>query len=49
MKTPLRFLQLLIHLCLQVVTTAAFMCETALHEIHDGVGAMVEDVLKLTK
>ncbi|XP_063677106.1 glutamine amidotransferase-like class 1 domain-containing protein 3, mitochondrial [Bolinopsis microptera] len=31
----------------KVVTTAAFMCETDLHEIHDGVGAMVTEVLKL--
>ena len=32
---------------LQVVTTAAYMCETNLHEIHDGVGVMVTEVLKL--
>jgi len=32
----------------RIVTTPAFMCETAIHEVHDGVGAMVEAVLKLT-
>uniref|UniRef100_A0A667HMY6 DJ-1/PfpI domain-containing protein n=1 Tax=Lynx canadensis TaxID=61383 RepID=A0A667HMY6_LYNCA len=29
----------------KVVTTPAFMCETALHHIHDGIGAMVKKVL----
>eukprot|EP00049_Salpingoeca_infusionum_P014783 m.280829 g.280829 ORF g.280829 m.280829 type:complete len:257 (-) comp15751_c0_seq1:4034-4804(-) len=29
-----------------VITTPAFMCETAVHEIHDGVAAMVDEVLK---
>ncbi|XP_053421663.1 glutamine amidotransferase-like class 1 domain-containing protein 3, mitochondrial [Nycticebus coucang] len=32
----------------KVVTTPAFMCETALHHIHDGIGAMVKTVLELT-
>lgn len=32
----------------KVVTTPAFMCETKLHLIFDGIGAMVRDVLKLT-
>lgn len=32
----------------KVVTTPAFMCETALHHIHDGIGAMVKEVLQLT-
>ncbi|GAB5576214.1 glutamine amidotransferase-like class 1 domain-containing protein 3A [Prionailurus iriomotensis] len=31
----------------KVVTTPAFMCETALHHIHDGIGAMVKKVLEL--
>ncbi|XP_004602544.1 glutamine amidotransferase-like class 1 domain-containing protein 3, mitochondrial [Sorex araneus] len=33
----------------KVVTTPAFMCETALHHIHDGIGAMVRKVLELTR
>ncbi|XP_020851630.1 putative glutamine amidotransferase-like class 1 domain-containing protein 3B, mitochondrial isoform X2 [Phascolarctos cinereus] len=33
----------------KVVTTPAFMCETALHLIFDGLGIMVQNVLKLTK
>ncbi|XP_010833306.1 PREDICTED: ES1 protein homolog, mitochondrial [Bison bison bison] len=32
----------------KVVTTPAFMCDTALHHIHDGIGAMVRKVLELT-
>uniref|UniRef100_A0A8C0X095 ES1 protein, mitochondrial n=1 Tax=Castor canadensis TaxID=51338 RepID=A0A8C0X095_CASCN len=32
----------------KVVTTPAFMCETSLHHIHDGIGAMVKKVLELT-
>ncbi|XP_072542454.1 glutamine amidotransferase-like class 1 domain-containing protein 3, mitochondrial isoform X1 [Salminus brasiliensis] len=32
----------------KVVTSPAFMCETKLHLIFDGIGAMVRDVLKLT-
>ncbi|XP_037686650.1 glutamine amidotransferase-like class 1 domain-containing protein 3A, mitochondrial [Choloepus didactylus] len=32
----------------KVVTTPAFMCETALHHIHDGIGAMVKKVLELS-
>ncbi|KAM5280929.1 glutamine amidotransferase-like class 1 domain-containing protein 3, mitochondrial [Ctenodactylus gundi] len=31
----------------KVVTTPAFMCEAALHHIHDGIGAMVRKVLEL--
>ncbi|XP_074613743.1 ES1 protein homolog, mitochondrial-like [Acropora palmata] len=31
----------------KVVTTPAFMCETKVHEVHDGVGKMIEAVLKL--
>ena len=31
----------------KIVTTAAFMCETDFHEIHDGVAKMVEATLKL--
>lgn len=31
----------------KLVTTPAFMCETKIHEIHDGVGEMVKAVLKL--
>ncbi|XP_074070226.1 putative glutamine amidotransferase-like class 1 domain-containing protein 3B, mitochondrial [Macrotis lagotis] len=33
----------------KVVTTPAFMCETALHHIFDGIGVMVQNVLKLAK
>uniref|UniRef100_A0A8B9YD12 Uncharacterized protein n=1 Tax=Bos mutus grunniens TaxID=30521 RepID=A0A8B9YD12_BOSMU len=32
----------------KVVTTPAFMCDTALHHIHDGIGAMVRKVLELS-
>lgn len=32
----------------KVVTTPAFMCDTKLHHIFDGIGAMVQNVLKLT-
>lgn len=32
-----------------IVTTPAFMCETAVHHIYDGIGNMVQDVLKLVK
>lgn len=32
----------------KVVTTPAFMCDTKLHLIFDGIGAMVKDVLKLS-
>lgn len=31
----------------KIVTTPAFMCETAIHEVFDGVGTMVDGVLKL--
>ncbi|CAG5118651.1 unnamed protein product [Candidula unifasciata] len=33
----------------KIVTTPAFMCEAPLHEIFDGIGAMVSKVLGLTK
>jgi len=33
----------------KVVTTAAYMCNTKLHEIYDGIGELVSAVLKLTK
>ncbi|XP_044526130.1 glutamine amidotransferase-like class 1 domain-containing protein 3A, mitochondrial isoform X1 [Gracilinanus agilis] len=33
----------------KVVTTPAFMCETGLHHIFDGIGIMVHNVLKLTR
>lgn len=33
----------------KVVTTPAFMCETALHHIYDGIGAMVAKVLELAR
>lgn len=33
----------------KVVTTPAFMCETELHHIHDGIGAMVAKVLELAR
>jgi len=31
----------------KVVTTCAFICNAPLHEIFDGIGAMVQDVLRL--
>lgn len=31
----------------RIVTTPAFMCDTKVHEIHDGVGEMVKAVLKM--
>lgn len=31
----------------KIVTTPAYMCDTKVHEIHDGVGKMVQAVLKL--
>uniref|UniRef100_A0A8D1JH19 Glutamine amidotransferase-like class 1 domain-containing protein 3A, mitochondrial n=1 Tax=Sus scrofa TaxID=9823 RepID=A0A8D1JH19_PIG len=31
----------------KVVTTPAFMCDTELHLVHDGLGAMVREVLEL--
>lgn len=31
----------------KVVTTPAFMCETKVHEIHDGIGKMVEAIVKM--
>lgn len=33
----------------KIVTTPAYMCETGLHDIFDGIGKMVADVLKLVK
>ncbi|XP_036850762.1 glutamine amidotransferase-like class 1 domain-containing protein 3, mitochondrial isoform X3 [Manis javanica] len=33
----------------KVVTTPAFMCETALHHVHEGIGAMVKKVLELAR
>ncbi|KAK3714550.1 hypothetical protein QZH41_014225 [Actinostola sp. cb2023] len=33
----------------KIVTTPAFMCETKVHEIHDGIGKMVQAVLSLVK
>ncbi|KAK3593095.1 hypothetical protein CHS0354_038138 [Potamilus streckersoni] len=33
----------------KIVTTPAFMCETAFHHIFDGIGKMVDGVLKLVK
>ena len=32
----------------KVVTSPAFMCDTQLHHIFDGIGAMVNNVLKLS-
>ncbi|KAJ0070107.1 hypothetical protein NL108_002425 [Boleophthalmus pectinirostris] len=31
----------------KVVTTCAFMCDAPIHEVFDGIGSMVKDVLKL--
>ena len=31
----------------KVVTTPAFMCETKVHEIHDGIGKMIEAIVKM--
>ena len=31
----------------KVVTTPAFMCETKVHEVYDGIGKMIQAVLKL--
>jgi len=31
----------------KIVTTPAFMCEAAVHEIFDGIGSMISQVLKL--
>ncbi|XP_052834326.1 glutamine amidotransferase-like class 1 domain-containing protein 3, mitochondrial, partial [Octopus bimaculoides] len=33
----------------RIVTAPAFMCETAVHEVFDGIGEMVTGVLKLVK
>ncbi|XP_032888226.1 glutamine amidotransferase-like class 1 domain-containing protein 3B, mitochondrial [Amblyraja radiata] len=32
----------------KIVTTAAFMCETKIHHVYDGIGEMVQRVLQLT-
>lgn len=32
----------------KVVTTPAYMCETKVHEIHDGIGKMIQAVMKMT-
>ncbi|XP_029315600.1 glutamine amidotransferase-like class 1 domain-containing protein 3A, mitochondrial [Cottoperca gobio] len=32
----------------KLITTSAFMCNAPIHEIFDGIGAMVQDVLKLS-
>ena len=31
-----------------IVTTPAFMCETKVHEIDDGIGKMIEAVMELS-
>lgn len=31
----------------KLVTTSAFMCNAPIHEIYDGIGVMVKEVLKL--
>lgn len=31
----------------KLVTTCAFMCDAPIHEIHDGIGTMVQGVLKM--
>ncbi|XP_023697256.1 glutamine amidotransferase-like class 1 domain-containing protein 3, mitochondrial [Paramormyrops kingsleyae] len=31
----------------KIITTCAFMCKAPLHEIFDGIGVMVQDILKL--
>ncbi|CAH3024609.1 unnamed protein product, partial [Porites evermanni] len=31
----------------KVVTTPAFMCETKVHEVHDGIGKMIQAVVKM--
>jgi len=33
----------------KIVTTPAYMCDTAVHLIHDGIGEMVSNVIKLVK
>jgi len=33
----------------KIVTTPAYMCDTKVHEIHDGIGKMVQAVLSLAK
>ncbi len=33
----------------KVVTTPAFMCETAVHEIYDGIGQMISNVISMAK
>lgn len=31
----------------KLVTTSAFMCNAKIHEVYDGIGVMVTEVLKL--
>lgn len=31
----------------RLVTTSAFMCNAPIHHIHDGIGKMVQEVLRL--
>lgn len=31
----------------KVITTPAFMCETGLHEVHDGIGKMINAVVEM--
>ena len=33
----------------QIITTPAYMCETKLHEVHDGVAKLVRAVIHLSK
>lgn len=33
----------------KVVTAPAYMCETAVHEVFDGIGQMIQNVMKLVK
>ena len=31
------------------VTSPAFMCETAVHEVHDGIGEMIDGVIDILR
>ena len=33
----------------RIVTSPAYMCETAVHEVFDGIGNMIENVVRLSK
>ena len=33
----------------KVISTPAYMCNTDLHEIFDGIGAMIKSLMKLAK